>query len=140
MVFLLVNSEDAVQPQFKDDPWKHLLNRDQWTRPDGATNEQVHLMIECMENWFLADPVTLQNFFGQKFQARSLPSNPNIEAITKPDVLNGLERASIQTQKGKYGKGAHSFKILELIDPNKVIAASLSAQRLIDELSKVLKT
>ena len=138
IVFLLVDSEDTIQPAFMNNPWDHLLARDGWKRPAGASIDQVHLMIECMENWFLADKEALETFFGQGFRVRSLPSNPNIEAITKPDVLNSLGKASRETQKGEYGKGAHSFKILERIDAKKVLAASPSAQRLIDELDKVL--
>ena len=138
IVFLLVDSEDPIRSVNKDNPWEHLLDRDKWERPNGATNEQVHLMVECMENWFLADPKALQTFFGQRFHPGSLPNNPNIETITKSEVLKCLEKASRNTQKGSYGKGAHSFKVLELIDTKKVIAASPSALRLVNELKKVL--
>ena len=137
IVFLLVDSEDPLQSAL-DKPWEHLLVRDKWEMPDGATNEQAHLMIECMENWFLADPETLQSFFGQGFHARSLPTNPNIDTITKSDTLRSLGKASQNTTKGKYGKGAHSFKILGLIDASKVIKASLSVQRLVNELNAVM--
>lgn len=135
--FLLVDSEGPVNPIFNNSPWQHLQNRDSWRKPNGATDEQVHLMVECMENWFLADPQTLQNFFGQGFNHRSLPSNSNIETISKSTVLRSLENASRLTQKGQYGKGDHSFKILEIIDSQKVVAASPSAARLINELRRV---
>ncbi|WP_298202120.1 DUF4276 family protein [Desulfosporosinus sp.] len=137
-VFLLVDSEDAVQTAFMENPWGHLLERDGWEVPSGASSEQVHLMVECMENWFLADKEALRTFFGQGFRANSLPNNPNIEKVTKPDVLDCLGKASRETQKGQYGKGAHSFKILEIIDARKVLDVSPSAQRLINELKKVL--
>lgn len=138
LAFLLVDSEDAVKPDIQNRPWEHLRDRDHWVQPDGATNEQVHLMIQCMENWFLADPEALILFFGQGFNSSSLPCNTNIERISKSDVLRGLEIASRHCQKGSYGKGDHSFKILEIIDANKVVAASQSAERLITELNKVL--
>lgn len=134
--FLLVDSECSINPAFNS-PWQHLHNRDGWQRPNGATDEQVHLMVECMENWFLADPQKLEEFFGQGFNTNSLPNNPNIDSITKVDVLRKLENASRQTQKGQYGKGAHSFKILEIIDAQKVVTASPSAARLIIELRMV---
>lgn len=38
------------------------------------------------------------------------------------------------TQKGVYGKGAHSFQILKEIDPTTVQSASPRAKRFIDEL------
>jgi hypothetical protein len=137
LAFLLVDSESPVNPGFKNIPWQHLRNRDGWEKPNGATDEQVHLMVECMENWFLSDPQALLIFFGQGFNPRSLPRNSNIETISKSDVLRSLENASRQTQKGQYDKGAHSFKILEIIDSLKVVAASPSAERLINELNRV---
>ena len=138
LAFLLVDSESPVNPSFNNIPWQQLLNRDDWVKPNGATEEQVHLMVECMENWFLADSQALMMFFGQGFNTNSLPNNSNIETITKSDVLRRLENASRQTQKGQYGKGAHSFKILEIIDPLKVVAASPTAARLINELRRVI--
>lgn len=138
LAFLLVDSEDAVKSVFQNSPWEHLGDRDHWAQPDGATNEQVHLMIQCMENWFLADPEALILFFGQGFNSNALPGNTNIERITKSDVLRSLEIASRHCQKGSYGKGDHSFKILEIMDAEKVVTASQSAKRLIFELDKVL--
>ncbi len=138
LAFLLVDSEDDVRPAFEDIPWEHLKIRDNWVRPNGASNEQVHLMIQCMESWFLADLETLSRFFGQGFNSNSLSGNIQIESITKADVFRSLENASRHSQKGSYGKGAHSFKILEIINAEKVIAASPSARRLIHELDKVL--
>ncbi|OLN30822.1 DUF4276 family protein [Desulfosporosinus metallidurans] len=138
IAFLLVDSEDAVVEELQNKPWEHLRNRDHWTQPDAATNEQVHLMIQCMENLFLADTEALRRFFGQGFNSNALPSNTNIERIAKSDVLRSLENATRHSQKGSYGKGDHSFKILEEVDAMKVVNASSSAKRLILELDKVL--
>ena len=39
----------------------------------GATDEQAHLMVQCMEAWFLADRETLAAVFGRGLKAfRSL--------------------------------------------------------------------
>ena len=138
IAFLLVDSEDAVLGDLQNRPWEHLRNRDQWVQPETATNEQVHLMIQCMESWFLADKEALRRFFGQGFNSNALPNNSNIERIVKSDVLRSLENATRNSQKGSYGKGAHSFKILEEIDATKVVNASPSAKRMILELDKVL--
>ncbi len=137
-IFLLVDSENEVQNDYQNRPWEHLWHRDHWNQPDAADDEQVHLMIQCMESWFLADPATLQQFFGQGFRKQSLPANPNIETIDKTDVIRGIEDASRNSRKGQYGKGRHSFEILEIIDAGKVIAASPSAMRFKNELDKVL--
>jgi hypothetical protein len=89
-----------------------------------------------MESWFLADHGTLQSFFGQGFQAGALPHEANaVEAISKSNIFHGLARATRACKsKRQYGKGEHSFKILALIDPDKVTAASSWARRLVAEL------
>ena len=57
-----------------------------------------------------------------------------IEDIDKRHIFSALKQATRQTNKGKYGKGAHSFGILENLDLQKVQNASPWAKRLIDKL------
>ena len=128
---LLVDAEEAVTA---DDPWQHLKSRDGWDRPSGATDEQCHLMVQVMESWFLADKDALQAYFGQGFRMSSLPANPKIEQIPKQDVERGLDGATQGTRKGRYNKGAHSFEILERIDPAKVGNGSCHAERFVQAL------
>ena len=92
-------------------------------------------MVQVMESWFLADTGTLKMFYGQGFRKRSLPANPNIENIPKNDVDNGLAGATRGTVKGGYNKGAHGFKILANLDPERVRKASRYADRFIAALS-----
>lgn len=139
---LLVDSEAPVSsahtalPGKNGQPWAHLQARDGWQKPVGATDEDCHLMTQCMESWFLADWQTIQKFYGQGFNQSILPTGP-VEAIAKLDVYAALQRAT-HTCKTKvaYSKGTHSFKLLSLIDPAKVMAASPWANRFIDELAK----
>ena len=128
---LLVDAEGPVRNQR---PWEHLKDRDGWNHPDGIADDQCHLMVQAMESWFLADRAALGEFFGHGFQVNALPSNPQIEQIAKKDVVDGLNRASRNTTKGRYDKGRHSFEILEKIDPKKVTDASPYAKRLIETL------
>jgi hypothetical protein len=137
VVLLLVDSETPVS---STSPWKHLLDRegDAWQRPSGASDEQCHLMVQCMEAWFLADRDSLRAFFWQGMIESALPGNPNIESISKQDVLTSLERATRNCKvKATYGKGEHSFKVLARIDPAKVSQASPWARRFLDTLSRV---
>ena len=132
-IALLVDSEGPVAEG--SGPWLHLSNRDHWATPDGARDCNAHLMVQCMEAWFLADRDCLANFFGRSFNCNALPGRPNIEDVAKADVLDGLKKATRQCQpKGEYGKGRHAFEILEQIDHGKVMAASPHASRLIDTL------
>lgn len=125
---------DAEAPVKKAQPWEHLKDRDGWDRPEGASDDQCHLMVQAMESWFLADRAALGEFYGQGFHANSLPSNPEIEQIAKKDVDDGLNRASRNTTKRRYDKGRHSFEILARIDPAKVANASPQARRFINVL------
>ncbi|WP_041598694.1 DUF4276 family protein [Hahella chejuensis] len=138
---LLVDSEQAVNSQNQTGaqnawlPWSHLQSRDGWRKPEGAIDTDCHLMVQVMESWFIADRKTLENFFGQNFNANVLPSEQRpIEEVSKQQVYQALENATKDCKKGKYGKGSHSFKILKEISPALVQQASGWAARFINEL------
>ena len=132
---LLVDSEERVAEG--SGPWLHLRKRDGWDKPDVATDDNAHLMVQCMEAWFLADRDCLGAFFGRGFNRNALPGNQNIEEVAKADVLDGLKNATRQCQpKGEYGKGHHSFEFLSRIEPANVLAASPHARRLVSTLRK----
>jgi hypothetical protein len=135
---LLVDSEDLVVVA---SPWEHLKNRqdDGWAKPNNATDGQCHLMVVCMESWFLSDKPALIEFFGQGFAENSLPVHAKIEKIAKDLVYSGLQKASAHCKtKAPYGKGAHSFKILTVLDPAKVRDASPWANRFFETLEAVM--
>lgn len=125
---------DSEGPPTAANPWQHLQTSDGWARPDGATDNQCHLMVQCMEAWFLADRQALAGYFGQHFQESALSGNPKVEAVPKVDLLEGLERATRQTSKGAYAKGKHSFPILGALDPARVEVVAPSAKRFLDTL------
>jgi Domain of unknown function (DUF4276) len=110
---LLVDSEDPV-PTGKT-AVEHLRDRDQWTKP--LPEGQVHLMVQCMEAWFLADKAKLGQYYGNGFKPAALPANLHVEQISKKDVFDGLDRATTASSKGRYHKTRHGFEILELLDP-----------------------
>ena len=130
-VILLVDSEGPVEAP---SAWAHLHARDKWQRPAGTIDDQAHLMVQCMEAWFLADREALIEFYGQGFLAGSLPGQPNIEQILKRSLLPVLKHASKQTSKGPYHKTRHGFAVLALIDPQRLRVASPHAGRLFDVL------
>jgi hypothetical protein len=140
VAMLLVDSEDAVKVS---SPWAHLLQRtaDAWPMPPDATDGNCHMMVQCMETWLLADRNALMMFFGQGYAANALPAEQNaIEAIPKVVVYQALANATKDCKtKAPYGKGEHSFKLLALIDPAKVMAASPWANRFVTGLKKTLE-
>jgi hypothetical protein len=70
-VFLWIDSEDPVADI--EATWQHLKARDGWTRPRGATDEQVLFMTTCMETWIVADRATLAEHYGADLQESALP-------------------------------------------------------------------
>ena len=132
-VLLLVDSEEPVS--HGSDPWSHLKKRDGWKRPDNAGSDNVHLMVQCMESWFLADVDSLEKFFGDGFRRATLPKNPKIEKVTTDAIDSSLKSATRQCKSGPYSKGSHSFRVLAVICPVKVANASPHAKRLMDTVS-----
>ena len=128
---LLVDSEGPVTAKTA---WGHLQQSDGWSRPKGATDDQCHLMVQVMESWFLADKDALEAYFGQGFRRQALPANPDVEQVSKQDVLSGLDGATQATSKGRYRKGAHSFEVLERLDVGKVRKGSDYADRFVKAL------
>ena len=152
---LLVDSEcDVIYPPIMDNynpddmstwkPWHHLKNRqgqdgafvDNWDKPAGANDCDCHLMVQVMEAWFLTDMEALKRFYKQNFSESTLPERQEIENIPKQTVIKSLEKATKDTQKGQYSKGGHSFELLAIIDPQKVMKLSPWANRFVSLLIK----
>jgi hypothetical protein len=131
---LLVDSETMVTTQ--SSVWEHLSARDNWQKPASAMPEQAHLMVQCMESWFLADKDALDKYFGADFRLDSLPQNPNVEQISKSDVLQKLDHAAKPTTKAGYHKTRDGPKILEELDPRNVRKGSMHADRFFQTLEK----
>ena len=132
---LLIDSEKAIDNNHN--VWQHLYEVEKWQKPEKSTNEQLHFMVECMENWFMADVRTLADYYGKDFNQNALPKNAHIENIAKTALLDSLKEATKNTTKGKYSKGNHSFEILSRIDANQVIAKSNYANRLHETLKEL---
>ena len=136
---LLVDAEALVTEM---SPWDHVKARpgDGWDKPGGATDDHLHLMVQCMESWFLADRPAMRAFFGQGFQESALPAATAVaEAVGKIDLYARLAQATRNTKtKGAYGKGEHSFKLLATLDPALIRGASPWAERFFLTLDRLM--
>ena len=130
---LLVDSEAPVSQT----PWKHLKQNDNWESL-GSGDNQCHLMVQTTEAWILADPDALATFYGQGFNANSLPKNRNVEQIDKPVLIKSLSNAIRQTNKPEYHKIHHGAKLLGLIAPIKVRQASEHCDRMFTTISSLI--
>nr|WP_240807940.1 DUF4276 family protein [Polyangium spumosum] len=131
---LLVDSEGPVPEGAA--PWACLQARTgdtHWSKPQGTTDDQLHLMVQAMEAWFFADRDALLRFYGKDFQPGALPARQDVENIPKPELAKALAHASRDTTKGSYTKH-HGFALIGQIDPAKLRAASPWAARFFDHL------
>ncbi len=113
-VAMLVDSEDTVEDI--EQPWSHLKKRDGWNPPADAVDDQVLLMITCMETWIVSDRKALRKHFGQHLQESSLPSIDNTESRDRGVVQSALVQAT-RSCKNKYSKGKRSFEVVAELDP-----------------------
>ena len=133
---LLVDSEDPFPPNMSK--WNFLNRRDQWEKPVEVSEKQVYLMIQTMETWLLSDRIELQKYYGNGFNVHALPSEQNpAESLNKQTMYDSLEKATLATIKKSYSKGGHSFQLIGLVDPKKVMDACPSAKQLIEYLIEI---
>ncbi|MGO8819260.1 MAG: DUF4276 family protein [Terriglobia bacterium] len=131
---LLVDSESAIQAT----PWRHLQARGEWDE-EQPHDDHCHFMTQAMEAWFVADTKALSQFYGQGFRSAAIPGYADVEQIAKDDLEPCLKNATHDTAKGEYHKGRHAWKLLKIIDPNKVRKASRNCNRLFHTLTTKLQ-
>ena len=136
---LVVDAEETIEDTARECthlPWTHLKKRkgDGWERPPGASDLQCFLMVECMEAWLIADKANLQAYYGNCFAPASLPTNRNVESVSKENLYSALKRAT-KNCKSEYHKTRHAFDILKKSDARIVRAAVPHCKRLFDVLA-----
>lgn len=132
---LLVDSEAPVE----DDPRSHLVTHDGWRDLESASGNEIHLMVQVMEAWLVADPQVLARHYGPAFRADLLPTDPNLEEVGKERVLAALDDATAPTAEGAYHKIHHARRLLGLIDPGKVKERCPHCKRLFDTLADAIE-
>ena len=117
---LLVDSEEPIP--ISTGPWTHLRNRrgDAWQQPPGADDARCHLMVACMEAWFLADPAGLKRHFGSQLNESKLPRCDEAESRGKDAIYIALNSAVAAAPAREYQKIRDGAKLLETIDPGVV--------------------
>lgn len=134
---LLVDSEELrTSGQTR---WEQAQTRegDNFVRPKGVTEEQLHFMVVMMETWLCADLDALEAHFGPGFHRESIPRHVNLEEVDKPHIYSSLESAVRKTRFKEYKKGSH-FTLLGKVSPELVMKRCPHAQVLVDLLRKKL--
>ena len=114
-IAMLLDSEHPIVALEKT--WSHLKMRDNWDKPDGATDEQVLFMTTSMETWIVADRLALKEHYGDKLQESALPPLDELESRDRHDVHDKLVHAS-RNCSNAYAKGKRSFEVLAQLDPS----------------------
>lgn len=126
---LLVDSEGDVQ----SDPCTHLSSRDGWEM-NAIRSNVVHLMVQSMETWIVADVAALSKYYRRNFRASALPRTQNLETISKARIMASLTEAIKETNKPRYSKIRDASNLLQLLDSAVVRARCPSCDRLFREL------
>ena len=128
-VVLLVDAEGPVNRA----PRSHLQSRDRWDM-GFAGEDTIHLMVQVMETWIVADPDALSRYYGRSFNSNVLPKGENLEREPRADVERVLNQATDRTRKGRYHKIRHASDLLKQIDVGRVKARCPHCARLFDKL------
>jgi hypothetical protein len=137
---LLVDSEEPVS--IDASPWCHLAKRQLggWAKPAGADDRRCHMMVACMEAWFLADPDGLTRHFSGNFDRVKLPTANLAESRTKADITDALKQATRNTKAKEYQKIRDGAKLLEKINPVEVRKHCRWCERLFVELERAIRS
>ena len=130
---LLVDSEGPLSAP----PWAHLAALDRWDLGVETAN-QVHLMVQTMETWIVADGEALAKYYGSGFRAASLPAAKELELVSKNDVARALKAATKNTTKGDYHKIRHAADLLARLDAPRVRSKCPACERLFASLEAIL--
>ena len=133
VVVLLVDAEEEVATA----PVAHLQARDTWNMA-GIDANSVHLMVQTMEAWIVADENALRGYYGQGFNAGALPRAEDLEKVGKRDLNSSLHRATQRTQKGAYHKIRHASDLLRRMNAETVKARCPHFRLLFDQLGQMI--
>jgi hypothetical protein len=111
---MLIDSEDPVRDM--EATWEHLSQREDWQRPADAEDEQVLLMVTCMETWIVCDRAALRNHYGRSLRESALPPAEQLEQRRRQVIQHGLRQATRRCLNA-YTKGKRSFEILSTLSP-----------------------
>ena len=114
-VAILVDSEDPLADI--EQPWAHLHERDGWPKPADSDDEQILLMVTCMETWIVADRATLRTHYGSTLQDSALPALNDLESRNRSSIQDALLHAT-RNCSNAYKKGKRSFEVVGKLEPS----------------------
>lgn len=132
-IVLLVDAEGPLTGSPRD----HLRQNETWDL-SAAPDDALHLMVQTMEAWIVADTDALAAFYGQAFAPAKLPRAQNLETVPKADIIKALRDASARSFKGPYHKIRHAAALLGKIAPAEAQRRCPSCAKLFDYLQSAI--
>lgn len=132
---LIVDAEAEVT----NGPREHLRNRDQWNLT-AVPETSVHLMVQTMETWIIADQAALMRYYGADLLVNALPQTTDLETVAKVDIARALAHATERTSKGRYHKIRHATDLLKQVSPQTVQARCPSCRRMFATVSGLIES
>ena len=131
---LLVDSEGPIPDTTS--AIRSLRAQSIWDGSVDCDDDQVNLMVQAMEAWFIADPQALINHFGQDFGIKALPSPQNAESVSPSDLTTAIREGLRNSGRRRYDKVTDGMKLLQLVDHVELRRYCRHFQRLMDYLSR----
>ena len=129
---LLIDSEGPISDTAS--AIQSLRTQNFWDGSVACDDDQVNLMVQAMEAWFIADPQALINHFGQDFDIKVLPSPQNAESVAPGDLTTAIRHGLRHSGRRRYDKVIDGVKLLQLIDHVEVGQYCRHFKRLMDYL------
>ena len=136
VVILLVDSEQRVTAATARE---HLRERpeDTWAKNlDSATGDRIHLMIQAMETWVVADTKALALYYGEGFDESELPETDDLQSVSKASIARALRAATENSARKRYHKIWHARDLLRNMDPETVRKHCSACRRLFETLAE----
>ena len=115
---LLVDSEQQVTAATARE---HLRQRrqDRWDL-SFASEDRIHLMVQAMETWVVADTKALALYYGEGFDKSELPETDDLESVSRASIARALRAATENSVRRRYHKIWHARDLLRNMDPDAV--------------------
>ena len=129
----LVDSEQRVTAATARE---HLRQRpeDGWDL-SFASEDRVHLMIQAMETWVVADTRALAHYYGEGFDESKLPETDELESVSKGSIAGALRAATENSARRRYHKIWHARDLLRQMNPATVQDRCPACRRLFQTLT-----
>ncbi len=131
VILLLVDSDGLVPDGMSAKEYLRSKTSRLWAN---AKEDQIHLMVQCMEAWFLADREALAEFYGQTVSKSKWLRRTDIERIEDAEEL--LKKAT--KNSGKEYVKSHGFFLIGMVNPDKVRKVAKHCDRLLRKLEQEL--